>query len=288
MACPAWRGDSGTPSARSTAASSPRSAPGRSLSPAPSARRPLGYCSRRPSCRPATSRSRPGSPASASSTTRSAMCSPRPRPSFGPRGAGRVPRPPDRSNFAWRTGGRWISPRPWTTSGRGRSLASRSTTALRSPGRCGCPVARRSSRSGPATAMSSAAPGSAISAIWSRRFRACGDCSTSIPTRWPLTRRWRVIRSWPALVAARPGLRSPGAVDGFELALRAIVGQQISVAGARTLLGRIAAEHGAADVRGRIAAAVPVRDGAGHGRGAAHAQGPAAVRPGAVRSGCGG
>jgi AraC family transcriptional regulator of adaptative response / DNA-3-methyladenine glycosylase II len=46
------------------------------------------------------------------------------------------------------------------------------------------------------------------------------------------------------LVDLRPGLRSPGAVDGFELAVRAIVGQQVSVSGARTLLGRIAAAHG--------------------------------------------
>jgi AraC family transcriptional regulator of adaptative response / DNA-3-methyladenine glycosylase II len=46
------------------------------------------------------------------------------------------------------------------------------------------------------------------------------------------------------LVDSRPGLRSPGSVDGFEMALRAIVGQQISVAGARTLLGRIAVGHG--------------------------------------------
>jgi AraC family transcriptional regulator of adaptative response / DNA-3-methyladenine glycosylase II len=46
------------------------------------------------------------------------------------------------------------------------------------------------------------------------------------------------------LVAKRAGLRSPGAVDGFEMAVRAVVGQQISVRGARTLLGRIAAEHG--------------------------------------------
>ena len=35
------------------------------------------------------------------------------------------------------------------------------------------------------------------------------------------------------LVAARPGLRVPGAWDGFELAVRAILGQQISVAAAR-------------------------------------------------------
>ncbi|GAA1008929.1 AraC family transcriptional regulator [Acrocarpospora pleiomorpha] len=42
------------------------------------------------------------------------------------------------------------------------------------------------------------------------------------------------------LVRKRPGLRVPGAFDAFELVVRAIVGQQISVAGARTLLGRIA------------------------------------------------
>lgn len=41
------------------------------------------------------------------------------------------------------------------------------------------------------------------------------------------------------LVAARPGLRVPGAWDGFELAVRAIVGQQISVAGATTIAGRL-------------------------------------------------
>jgi AraC family transcriptional regulator of adaptative response / DNA-3-methyladenine glycosylase II len=46
------------------------------------------------------------------------------------------------------------------------------------------------------------------------------------------------------LLAARPGLRSPGAVDGFEMAISAVVGQQISVSGARTLLCRIAADHG--------------------------------------------
>ncbi|MCT9928769.1 helix-turn-helix domain-containing protein [Planotetraspora sp. A-T 1434] len=46
------------------------------------------------------------------------------------------------------------------------------------------------------------------------------------------------------LVKERPGLRVPGAFDGFELAVRAVVGQQISVAGARTILGRIAARAG--------------------------------------------
>lgn len=46
------------------------------------------------------------------------------------------------------------------------------------------------------------------------------------------------------LVRRRPGLRVPGHVDGFEVAVRAIVGQQVSVAGARTVLGRIAARYG--------------------------------------------
>lgn len=47
-----------------------------------------------------------------------------------------------------------------------------------------------------------------------------------------------------SLVAARPGLRVPGHVDGFELACRAVIGQQISVAGARTLLGRLVSAVG--------------------------------------------
>jgi AraC family transcriptional regulator of adaptative response / DNA-3-methyladenine glycosylase II len=42
----------------------------------------------------------------------------------------------------------------------------------------------------------------------------------------------------------RPGMRVPGCVDGFELAVRAIVGQQVSVAAARTVLGRLAARYG--------------------------------------------
>src|SRR5256714_12701536 len=41
------------------------------------------------------------------------------------------------------------------------------------------------------------------------------------------------------LVAKEPGIRVPRAVDGFEVAVRAIVGQQVSVAGARTVLGRL-------------------------------------------------
>jgi AraC family transcriptional regulator of adaptative response / DNA-3-methyladenine glycosylase II len=46
------------------------------------------------------------------------------------------------------------------------------------------------------------------------------------------------------LVTATPGLRVPGTVDGSELAVRAVLGQQVSVAAARTGAGRLAAEHG--------------------------------------------
>jgi len=42
-----------------------------------------------------------------------------------------------------------------------------------------------------------------------------------------------------ASVKAAPGIRVPGAVDGFELAVRAVLGQQVSVAAAHTLAGRL-------------------------------------------------
>ncbi len=45
-------------------------------------------------------------------------------------------------------------------------------------------------------------------------------------------------------VALRPGLRAPGGWDGFELAVRAILGQQVSVSAARKLAGQLVALHG--------------------------------------------
>jgi AraC family transcriptional regulator of adaptative response / DNA-3-methyladenine glycosylase II len=46
------------------------------------------------------------------------------------------------------------------------------------------------------------------------------------------------------LVAQRPGLRVPGGWDGFEIAVRAVLGQQISVNAARQLAGRLVELHG--------------------------------------------
>ena len=55
------------------------------------------------------------------------------------------------------------------------------------------------------------------------------------------------------LILKRPGLRTPGAWDGFELACRAIFGQQITVTAARNLAGKLVALAGmsaGADVTG--------------------------------------
>ncbi len=53
-------------------------------------------------------------------------------------------------------------------------------------------------------------------------------------------------------VARRPGLRVPGAWDGFELAVRAVLGQQVTVKGASTLAGRLAEEFGERTEHGLI------------------------------------
>jgi len=47
------------------------------------------------------------------------------------------------------------------------------------------------------------------------------------------------------LASPRPGLRLPGAFDGFETAVRTILGQQVSVKAARTLAHRLVERFGA-------------------------------------------
>jgi AraC family transcriptional regulator, regulatory protein of adaptative response / DNA-3-methyladenine glycosylase II len=51
-------------------------------------------------------------------------------------------------------------------------------------------------------------------------------------------------RALAPLVAKRPGLRLPGAIDSFEASIRAMLGQQVSVVAATTLAGRFAAQLG--------------------------------------------
>jgi AraC family transcriptional regulator of adaptative response / DNA-3-methyladenine glycosylase II len=55
-----------------------------------------------------------------------------------------------------------------------------------------------------------------------------------------------VLGADPALalpVRKEPGVRTPRAVDGFEIAVRAVVGQQVSVAGARTVLRKLVTDE---------------------------------------------
>lgn len=54
----------------------------------------------------------------------------------------------------------------------------------------------------------------------------------------------RAIPEVAPLVAGRPGIRVPGAADPFEMLIRAMIGQQISVVAARTHLSRLADELG--------------------------------------------
>ncbi|MDX1932144.1 MAG: DNA-3-methyladenine glycosylase 2 [Capsulimonadales bacterium] len=54
----------------------------------------------------------------------------------------------------------------------------------------------------------------------------------------------RIVAHLGAIADASPGLRVPGAFDGFEMAVRAILGQQVSVRAASTLSGRFARAFG--------------------------------------------
>ena len=50
------------------------------------------------------------------------------------------------------------------------------------------------------------------------------------------------------MVQNQAGMRVPGCWDGFEIAVRAVLGQQVSVKGATTMAGRLVAEFGGAKI----------------------------------------
>jgi len=60
----------------------------------------------------------------------------------------------------------------------------------------------------------------------------------------PIAKRLRTDSALRNEVCAKPGLRLPGCWDGFELATRAILGQQVTVKGATTLAGRVVRSFG--------------------------------------------
>ena len=125
------------------------------------------------------------------------------------------------------------------------------------------------------------------------RARPSRTCATSAPPSsgadgcWTPTAtrsRWRTgcrtTRGWRRWCGSVPGSGCPGSVDGDEIAIRAVVGQQISLAGAH-LAGRQARRAVRRDRRRqpvvrRTAPAVPAGPGARRGRprGPADAAGP--------------
>jgi len=73
------------------------------------------------------------------------------------------------------------------------------------------------------------------------RVRAMFDVDAPIDDIRGTLQKDRRLRRW---LRANPGVRVPGAWDGWELTVRAILGQQISVKAATTLAGRIAGRYG--------------------------------------------
>jgi AraC family transcriptional regulator, regulatory protein of adaptative response / DNA-3-methyladenine glycosylase II len=84
------------------------------------------------------------------------------------------------------------------------------------------------------------------------RVTASASLAKAVPTllarvRWLLDLSCRpdeIAAVLGPLAQAHPGLRLPGAVDGFEVAVRAILGQQVTVAAATTIAGRFAKAFG--------------------------------------------
>ena len=115
--------------------------------------------------------------------------------------------------------------RCWRGWPRARCPASRRSTATSTGAACACRTGR-ASPSWPSTPTSCAAAcGSRTSATSRPPSSAAGGCSTSTPTPAPSPTH---LGLRPAArrrsCAPRPGLRVPGAVDGAELAVRAVLG----------------------------------------------------------------
>jgi DNA-3-methyladenine glycosylase II len=73
------------------------------------------------------------------------------------------------------------------------------------------------------------------------RLRRMFDLDANLPA---IHRQLAVDPLMARLIAARPGLRVPGAWDGLELAIRAVLGQQISVVAAIKLAGKLVVQYG--------------------------------------------
>ena len=142
--------------------------------------------------------------------------------------------------------------RRWRSSPARAIPASSTSTATRTTDARAAQRARRRHRGRRTVVRGDVARPTCASPTGATSARPCGafaGCSTSTPIRWRSTPPLGADPALAALVAAVARLRVPGSVDPFETAVRAVVGQQVSVAGART----VAARHRR---RGRCAAAL--------------------------------
>ncbi|MGW8462611.1 DNA-3-methyladenine glycosylase family protein [Pseudomonas sp. CLCA07] len=73
------------------------------------------------------------------------------------------------------------------------------------------------------------------------RLRRMFDLEADLPS---IHRQLALDPLMKRLIAQRPGLRVPGAWDGLELAIRAVLGQQITVSAAIRLAGKLVAQYG--------------------------------------------
>ncbi len=128
--------------------------------------------------------------------------------------------------------------------------ARRCATA-RTDGHCDCRRATESSVSHRNPTMYGARWCWTTSAISPLRSPGAVACWTSTPTRKRSSTRLAPIRDLSALVAKAPGQRIPRTVDEAELALRVVLGQQVSVKAARTHASRIVSAYGTASDRHR-------------------------------------
>jgi AraC family transcriptional regulator of adaptative response / DNA-3-methyladenine glycosylase II len=74
-----------------------------------------------------------------------------------------------------------------------------------------------------------------------QRARGLFDLDAPIEDIGGVLSRDKILRAW---MKGNPGIRVPGAWDGFELCVRAVLGQQVSVKAATTFAGRIAERYG--------------------------------------------
>jgi AraC family transcriptional regulator of adaptative response / DNA-3-methyladenine glycosylase II len=90
--------------------------------------------------------------------------------------------------------------------------------------------------------LASCSPGARVSSFELREMVAgLVDCDAPIDE---ITAHLGYDRALNALMRWHPGIRIPGTVDPFELAVRAVLGQQVSVRAAQTLASRVAATWG--------------------------------------------